>query len=145
MAAKKEAQVETLPSELTCPLCAKLFRDAVKLPCCQNYFCDDCLRGALLEQIDEKGSATCPICDTAQTPDAIQEDHGKRRAVEMYNAKLLGEDVKKSNKDEHRKMPAAQWGEPSKEEPLPAFKAESKDATHGIPFLFADEKCSRAQ
>jgi len=30
------------PPEYTCPICKKLIRDAVKVPCCSTIFCDEC-------------------------------------------------------------------------------------------------------
>lgn len=36
-------------SELVCPIDNKLFRDAVKTPCCGTLFCEECIQTFLLE------------------------------------------------------------------------------------------------
>ncbi|CAH2106406.1 unnamed protein product [Euphydryas editha] len=48
----------TIPDELLCSLCRDLLTDAVMIPCCGNSFCDECIRGALLESEDHE----CPDC-----------------------------------------------------------------------------------
>ncbi|XP_050671220.1 E3 ubiquitin-protein ligase RBBP6 isoform X3 [Leptidea sinapis] len=48
----------TIPDELICSLCRDLLTDAVMIPCCGNSFCDECIRGALLESEDHE----CPDC-----------------------------------------------------------------------------------
>lgn len=141
MQAKKE-ETTSLPTHLTCPLCAKLLRDAVKLPCCNNHFCDDCLRGALLEQIDEKGSARCPICDAAQTPDAIQQDHAKRRAVEAYTQKLEGKDVS-DKEDEKMVSPGdgAEWPSEAVSKQAESTQSPVKIEQDGL-FALCGDHCS---
>lgn len=47
-----------IPDELICSLCRDLLTDAVMIPCCGNSFCDECIRGALLESEDHE----CPDC-----------------------------------------------------------------------------------
>ena len=37
--APKEKEI---PEELKCPICKKLLRDAVVIPCCNKSFCDEC-------------------------------------------------------------------------------------------------------
>lgn len=32
-----------VPDDLRCPLCEKLFKDAVSIPCCGESYCDECM------------------------------------------------------------------------------------------------------
>jgi len=38
----KSADEELPPDDLLCPICKKIYFDAVITPCCHNSFCDDC-------------------------------------------------------------------------------------------------------
>jgi len=37
----------------SCPICLDIFEDAVEVPCCNNLFCEKCI----------KQSRTCPLCN----------------------------------------------------------------------------------
>jgi protein MPE1 len=55
-----EAEVrERTPSDpsLVCPIDNKLFRDAVKTPCCGTLYCEECIQTHLLER-----DFVCPNC-----------------------------------------------------------------------------------
>ncbi|KAG7302657.1 hypothetical protein JYU34_012608 [Plutella xylostella] len=52
------APAPSIPDELICSLCRDLLTDAVMIPCCGNSFCDECIRGSLLESEDRE----CPDC-----------------------------------------------------------------------------------
>lgn len=47
-----------IPEDLLCSICSDLLTDAVMIPCCGNSFCDECIRGVLLESEDHE----CPDC-----------------------------------------------------------------------------------
>lgn len=47
-----------IPEDLICSICSDLLTDAVMIPCCGNSFCDECIRGVLLESEDHE----CPDC-----------------------------------------------------------------------------------
>lgn len=47
-----------IPEDLICSICSGLLTDAVMIPCCGNSFCDECIRGCLLESEDHE----CPDC-----------------------------------------------------------------------------------
>ncbi|BHF58989.1 E3 ubiquitin-protein ligase rbbp6 [Sparganum proliferum] len=52
------------PEEFTCPLCHKLFRDAVLVSCCGTTFCNDCIMGHVFDS-DILGSHQCPVCKSS--------------------------------------------------------------------------------
>ncbi|CAG9824598.1 unnamed protein product [Phaedon cochleariae] len=47
-----------IPEDLVCGICSDLLQDAVMIPCCGNSFCDECVRGVLLESEEHE----CPDC-----------------------------------------------------------------------------------
>ncbi|KAJ8965139.1 hypothetical protein NQ314_004364 [Rhamnusium bicolor] len=47
-----------IPEDLVCNICSDLLTDAVMIPCCGNSFCDECIRGVLLESEEHE----CPDC-----------------------------------------------------------------------------------
>ncbi|KAI4457124.1 retinoblastoma-binding protein 6 [Holotrichia oblita] len=47
-----------IPEDLICSICSGLLTDAVMIPCCGNSFCDECIRGCLLESEEHE----CPDC-----------------------------------------------------------------------------------
>ncbi|KAF7725861.1 E3 ubiquitin-protein ligase rbbp6 [Apophysomyces ossiformis] len=46
-----------VPDSLRCPICNGLFREATITPCCGSSFCDECIRGHMLEN-----DFTCHDC-----------------------------------------------------------------------------------
>ncbi|CAF0940507.1 unnamed protein product [Adineta steineri] len=46
------------PNDLLCPLCKRVYTDAVITPCCNLSFCDECIRTALIESSEHE----CPSC-----------------------------------------------------------------------------------
>ena len=56
-----------VPSELQCPICQRLFKDASLVPCCGTSYCDQCIRDKLIED-----GFVCPSCGTTEmTPDKL--------------------------------------------------------------------------
>ena len=47
------------PKELLCPMCDELINTASLAQCCGNSYCDECIRGKLLKELDEDGEFEC--------------------------------------------------------------------------------------
>ena len=73
---------EVVPPELACPICHKMYNNAVLIPCCTESACDECIRTALIE----KTNFTCPLCKHPMTPDQLLPNKGLRRSVETYKS-----------------------------------------------------------
>lgn len=58
-----------VPDNLRCPLCEKIFKDAVSIPCCGKSYCDECIRNHLLKETNTK--MECPNCHQGQSPDNL--------------------------------------------------------------------------
>jgi len=87
---------DTVPKELTCPICKKLLNNAVIIPCCSETTCDDCIRSALLND-----NFTCPLCSSAVVPDQLIPNKAVRRTVENYKmGKPLTSEVKEQPQQE---------------------------------------------
>lgn len=73
---------ESPPSDptLVCPLCTKLFTQAVQTPCCQTNYCEECIQAHLLEH-----DFVCPNCDEKiGSLDRLVENGEMRERVERY-------------------------------------------------------------
>jgi hypothetical protein len=57
---------EKIPSELTCNICKELVRDAVIIPCCGECFCDECIRGYLIDN-----DFSCYSCKQVSSPESL--------------------------------------------------------------------------
>lgn len=73
---------EEVPEDLKCTDCGNLLNDAVKVPCCDSAFCDECMR----KVIDEAtvGSACCPFCKKVLQPEQIAPNPALRRRVKDF-------------------------------------------------------------
>ncbi|CAF1020088.1 unnamed protein product [Rotaria sordida] len=69
----KSTDEDTPPDDLLCPVCIKVYTDAVITPCCHNSFCDECIRTALVESEDHE----CPHC------------HRQHVAIDQINPNLF--------------------------------------------------------
>ncbi|KAL5728625.1 RING-type E3 ubiquitin transferase [Ranunculus cassubicifolius] len=68
-----------LPSELRCPLCNTIFKEAMMIPCCQHSFCAKCIRLVLIEK------ARCPKCSSAKCRvDDLLPNLSLRQAIEHF-------------------------------------------------------------
>jgi len=56
-----------VPTELLCPICKDLLKDAVMMPCCAGSACDECARNGI---IDSEGSR-CPVCGDVANPEEL--------------------------------------------------------------------------
>ncbi|KAK4475054.1 hypothetical protein MN116_002148 [Schistosoma mekongi] len=54
------------PKQLICPLCSKLFTDAVLVSCCGTTYCNECIMGHVFDS-QVLGSHKCPNCDAVLT------------------------------------------------------------------------------
>ncbi|KNC98149.1 cleavage polyadenylation factor subunit MPE1 [Spizellomyces punctatus DAOM BR117] len=77
-------EMAPVPSELACPLCTKLLRDAVLIPCCGTSYCDECIRAHLLDNEDPEQRLKCPNCGSDQSPDNLVPNKSLRQAVEHH-------------------------------------------------------------
>eukprot|EP00850_Spirogloea_muscicola_P021552 SM000253S09041 [mRNA] locus=s253:145051:152434:- [translate_table: standard] len=72
-------QTIEVPPELQCPLCHRIFRDAVLIPCCQYSFCDQCIRQELIAK------GRCPQCgSTKYKNDDLLPNIALRQAIERF-------------------------------------------------------------
>lgn len=84
--AQKRNQSEAVPEQLQCPICSRLLRDAVSVPCCRKTFCDDCIREALLTP-EKREKFSCPECGAASVyPDELQSNERVRRLVASHTS-----------------------------------------------------------
>eukprot|EP00794_Sanderia_malayensis_P008958 gene8957-9912_t len=70
---------KAVPKELQCPMCKKLFHDAVVIPCCGTSYCDECIRNYLIDN-----DFACPSCKTNSSPDDLIPNKSLRQAVEKF-------------------------------------------------------------
>ncbi|KAI8818207.1 DWNN domain-containing protein, partial [Fimicolochytrium jonesii] len=77
-------EMAPVPDELACPICKKLLRDAVLIPCCGTSYCDECIRTHLLDNEDPAQRLKCPNCHSDQSPDHLIPNKSLRQAVELH-------------------------------------------------------------
>lgn len=75
---REAASADKPPNHLVCPVCTKLFLDAVVLPCCGEAACDDCARTALM------ATGECPLCQRHVTADQLIPNKRLRAAVDKH-------------------------------------------------------------
>ncbi|PPQ96278.1 hypothetical protein CVT26_005665 [Gymnopilus dilepis] len=83
---------EKAPSDpsLACPIDNKLFRDAVKTPCCNKAYCEECIQTHLLER-----DFICPNCGKKiASLDKLTVDKPTRTRVADYIEKAIEESRK---------------------------------------------------
>ncbi|KAF9563120.1 DWNN-domain-containing protein [Agrocybe pediades] len=88
---------EKAPSDptLACPIDNKLFRDAVKTPCCSKVYCEECIQTHLLEK-----DFICPNCGKKiQSLDKLIMDKPSRTKVSDYIEKAIEESRKESGEE----------------------------------------------
>ncbi|KAG8897468.1 hypothetical protein FRB99_008126 [Tulasnella sp. 403] len=92
-----EAEVKEKPPKdpaLACPYpsCGRLIRDAVKTPCCQTLYCEECIHTHLLD-----GNFECPKCKTKiPSLDKLRIDSDMRAKVREYVRNAVEESRKES-------------------------------------------------
>jgi len=79
-----------LDDTLACPIDNKLFRDAVKTPCCSKAYCEECIQTHLLER-----DFVCPNCEKKiPSLDKLIPDKSIRTKVSDYIEKKIEESRK---------------------------------------------------
>ncbi|KAJ6518863.1 DWNN domain-containing protein [Mycena sanguinolenta] len=87
---------------LVCPIDGKLFRDAVKTPCCETHYCEECIQTHLLER-----DFICPNCTKKiASLDKLVVDKPMRTKVADYIESVI-EESKKEGSDEGAAATAA--------------------------------------
>lgn len=91
--------------DLTCPLCKRLLRDAVKTPCCSTSYCEECIHNYLSEN-----DFVCPECESKiKSLKILVKDEDRRARAKQYMedtlkaSKALGEAEKKAKQDSENK------------------------------------------
>lgn len=83
---------QPLDGALSCPICKKLVWEAVRTPCCDVAYCEECIQTNLLEHAFE-----CPSCESkVASLDKLKEDPDLRAKVKTY---VEGE-IERSKKSE---------------------------------------------
>lgn len=94
-AAEVRERMPTDPS-LVCPIDNKLFRDAVKTPCCETIYCEECIQTHLLER-----DFICPNCSKKiASLDKLIVDKPTRVRVSVYIEKVIEESKKEGREEE---------------------------------------------
>lgn len=71
---------EPLEADLTCPLCKKLVWEAVRTPCCNTAFCEECVQTYLVDHDFE-----CPHCESkVPSLDRLKPDEDLRKRSRNY-------------------------------------------------------------
>ncbi|KAF8967620.1 DWNN domain-containing protein [Flammula alnicola] len=82
-------------SSLACPIDNKLFRDAVKTPCCNKAYCEECIQTYLLER-----DFTCPNCaKKIPSLDKLFIDKPTRTKVADYIEKAIEESKREGGEE----------------------------------------------
>jgi protein MPE1 len=82
-------------ASLTCPIDNKLFRDAVKTPCCGTLYCEECIQTHLLER-----DFICPNCaKKIPSLDKLIVDKPARASVSDYIERAI-EESKREGEEE---------------------------------------------
>jgi len=80
---------------LACPIDNKLFKDAVKTPCCETSYCEECIQTHLLER-----DFMCPKCNKKiPSLDKVVMDKPTRTKVADYIDKKVEESRKEAEED----------------------------------------------
>ncbi|TYJ58850.1 hypothetical protein B9479_000282 [Cryptococcus floricola] len=114
---------EPLEPELTCPICKKLVWDAVRTPCCDTAFCEECITSQLVDHDFE-----CPHCESkVPSLDKLRPEEDLRRRAKQYvdtqlekNKAEKAEGDQKDVKDEPDSKAEDEEGAISSERPKPA-------------------------
>jgi protein MPE1 len=83
---------EPLDAALTCAICKKLVWEAVRTPCCDSAFCEECITTRLVEHAFE-----CPVCESkVASLDKLRPDEELREKVKGY----VDGEIERSKKEE---------------------------------------------
>ena len=91
--------------DLTCPLCKRLLRDAVKTPCCSTSYCEECIHNYLSEN-----DFVCPECESKiKSLKNLVKDEDRRSRAKQYledtlkASKAVGDAEKKAKEEGSQK------------------------------------------
>ena len=103
LASKLKAS-EEIPTEFKCPICKRVIKEAVQLPCCSSNFCDLCKRKitrffkkffthkrkkGIREELD-RNSFTCPVCKKGvESLESLKPNEKLRASIKNYNSNSL--------------------------------------------------------
>lgn len=88
-------RIPTDPS-LVCPIDNKLLRDAVKTPCCETVYCEECIQTHLLER-----DFICPNCSKKiASLDKLIVDKPTRVRISHYIEKAIEESRREGKEEE---------------------------------------------
>lgn len=108
---------QPVDESLTCPICKKLVWEAVRTPCCDTAFCEECITTHLLEHDFE-----CAMCESKiASLDKLKLDQDLRDKVKGY----VDGEIERSKKD------AAADGETVKDEEGAASDWKDAKAENG--------------
>eukprot|EP01134_Creolimax_fragrantissima_P008348 CFRG8348T1 len=95
----KSAENGALPDELKCQMCQLVLKEVVTIPCCNDNFCDECIRTYLLEN-----NFTCPSCFAERvSPDALVPNKSLRKSVQDYISVSSNRANKSNNTSDDKK------------------------------------------
>jgi len=90
-------------SSITCPIDNRLYRDAVKTPCCGTLYCEECIQTHLLEK-----DFTCPSCGAKiSSLDKLIVDKPMRTKVGDYIDKEIKKSQREAEEESKRGSPEA--------------------------------------
>ncbi|KAF5316610.1 hypothetical protein D9619_006401 [Psilocybe cf. subviscida] len=119
---------ERVPSDpsLACPIDNKLFRDAVKTPCCNKAYCEECIQTHLLER-----DFVCPNCaKKIPSLDKLVLDKPTRTRVADYIERAMEESKKEGGEE----------GSSSKAEGGEKQASASDEANAGEQDIYSDQQ-----
>lgn len=93
VAKAEQGSKELRDKGIECGHCHKLYKDAVRTPCCEKTFCEECIQQQLLDS-----DFVCPVCETK----------------EVLLEKLVPDTETRTKVDEHIKEKAKNSPEPAK-------------------------------
>ncbi len=92
---------QPLDGALSCPICQKLVWEAVRTPCCDTAYCEECIQTSLLEH-----SFECPSCESkVQSLDKLKEDPELRARVRRYVEGEIERSKKKGEEEDGSRTP----------------------------------------
>ncbi|RUS30822.1 hypothetical protein BC938DRAFT_478920, partial [Jimgerdemannia flammicorona] len=139
-------------SDLECPICKGLFREAVVIPCCGTTYCDECIRVWLLEKEftcescgmgDRDLDGLVPNVDVRESVDAYLREFARSRlatsaSVAMVRAESRsregsGEPAEEAKSEEAEKDVVARGSTPVVEEPKRDMSVDPPRAVSSEP------------
>ncbi|KAF9972485.1 hypothetical protein BGZ73_004412, partial [Actinomortierella ambigua] len=70
--------------ELKCPICQQLLRNAVRTPCCQSIYCDECINNHLVHPPRGETPLKCHRCRKDLVPDQLIPSLEYRQRVDAH-------------------------------------------------------------